>query len=396
MAKKNRILIIDALRGFALLGIILIHCVEHFEIFQPTDPCSPFVLGADDDVFDTVIFLVGGKAYSIFALLFGYSFFIQIHSQEIKGVDFRRTFLWRLAVLFGIGLLHSLVYRGDILHIYALMGIPLIALYTVKSRTLLILAGVCVLQVPLLVLLVESFYDPSYVYTPYYGDGYFERGESLYTTGSFWNVVRFNLYEARVVVWTWTYHTGRFFQLMALFLVGLVIARERYLENLKAKRHQVAFIGYFCLIMMLLSKLYQEAITTFQWTEAQAILVTTVVQSYLNLLYTVAICCGFILSYVYLSKYIKVFTYMASYGRMSLTNYMLQAIVGVLIFYGFGLGWWDDLGATWSLGVGAGLFLVQLWFSQQWLRYYRYGPMEWFWRALTYRDFSIPIRKNDR
>ncbi|UXP33012.1 DUF418 domain-containing protein [Reichenbachiella agarivorans] len=395
MPTTPRIQVIDALRGFALLGIIMIHSIEHFELFMPVNAESPLVLEIDQQVFESVLFLVSGKAYSIFAFLFGYSFFIQMKTKELQGVDFRNVFLWRLLVLLAIGLVHSMIYRGDILHIYALMGMPLVSLYKVGSRTLLVVTSLLILQIPTLGMIVESFVDPSYIYTPYYGDGYYEEGEQIYSSGSLWDVVVFNLYKARVVVWTWTYHTGRFFQLMALFILGLVIARQRYFENLKAYRYKATLIGYFSLIFMLLLNLYLTGVESFDWTDSQKQLVMVVVQSYLNAFYTTAICCGFILVYFYFSKRVKIFDYLSSYGRLSLTNYVSQALIGVLIFYDFGLGLWEYVGATVSLIFGLGLFVIQVVISARWLKTYKYGPMEWLWRALTYKDFSIPMKKTD-
>lgn len=394
MKAQSRIEIIDALRGLALLGIIIIHCIEHFEIFKPSNPNSPLVLGVDGQVFESVIFMIGGKAYSIFAILFGYSFFIQMDNKAQQGKDFRFTFLWRLVVLFVIGFLHSIFYRGDILHIYALVGIPFILCYSLSNRALLIIAGLLIVQVPLLYLALQAFTDPDFVYAPYYGDGYFPEGEEIYTTGSMWEVFQFNLYKARVVVWAWTYHTGRLVQLFGLFIIGLVIARKGYLLDLRSNRYRVAFIGYFCLILMLLMKLYISGIESFDWTDDQKTLMTMASETYLNLFYTLTVCCGFILLYIYGNQRVKVFEYMAAYGRMSLTNYMTQAVLGVFLFYQFGMGLWDDLGATWSLVLGLVLFIAQTMFSVHWLRSHRYGPMEWLWRALTYWDFDLPNKKD--
>lgn len=390
---KSRIEIIDALRGFALLGIILIHCIEHFEIFRPIASDSPLAAPSDDWVSDTVHFLIGGKAYSIFALLFGYSFFIQMNSKAQLGQDFRSTFIWRLAILFVLGMLHSLIYRGDILHIYALVGIPFVLCYAMSTRSLIVVASLLVIQLPLLYLVWQSFVDPDFIYAPYYGDGFFPEGEQIYSTGGLWDVITFNIYKARVVVWAWTYHTGRLVQLMALFMAGLVIARGGYLESLEDNRSKIAFVGYFCLILMLLLNLYLSGVESFDWTGDQKTLVSTTTQSYLNLFYTLAIGSGFILLYIYFGERIKIFSYLAAYGRMSLTNYMSQAILGVLLYYQFGFGLWDDLGATWSLILGVAVFSTQTAISVWWLDNYRYGPMEWLWRALTYRSFRIPNKK---
>ena len=100
MRKGERILIVDILRGFALLLIVLIHYVEHFDFFAPPETSFLFSNETDSRVMQLVLMLISGKAYSIFALLFGISFFIQMDRKEQEGIDFRGTFLWRLTVLF--------------------------------------------------------------------------------------------------------------------------------------------------------------------------------------------------------------------------------------------------------------------------------------------------------
>ena len=168
--KKDRIVIVDAVRGFALLGIVLIHFVEHFELFS--SPQTRWLIPEEFDSFlyDFTYWMVSGKAYSIFALMFGYSFFIQINNQERRGIDFRGKFFWRLVLLLMMGIVHSLVYRGDILHIYALLGMPLILLYKVRTKVLIWVAILLLLQIPTLFNIGIAFSDPTYVYTQDYGD----------------------------------------------------------------------------------------------------------------------------------------------------------------------------------------------------------------------------------
>jgi len=111
IVSQNRIQLVDALRGFALLGIVLIHFVEHFELFK--DPTVNYFFSPETDqvVFESVFFLISGKAYSLFGIMFGFSFFIQLNKKEINGIDFRKIFAWRLTLLFVMGVIHSLVYR---------------------------------------------------------------------------------------------------------------------------------------------------------------------------------------------------------------------------------------------------------------------------------------------
>src|SRR5687767_445305 len=143
MTATDRVDLVDALRGFALLGLFMVHCVERFELYW-LDP-------RPDAWFDAVFALFSGKAYAIFALLFGFSFATIMANERARGGDFTCRFVWRLGLLFLIGTLHGLIYRGDILQVLAAIGLLLIPFDRVKpDRVVLIVAALLFVQVPLL------------------------------------------------------------------------------------------------------------------------------------------------------------------------------------------------------------------------------------------------------
>src|SRR5262245_60330071 len=109
---QARIELVDALRGYALMGLFLIHMVEYYELYWANPLPSR--------VNSTMFFLFGGKAYAMFGLLFGVSFYILMEGQARRGVDFRARFVWRLMILLGLGYLHGLIYGGDILTVLAI------------------------------------------------------------------------------------------------------------------------------------------------------------------------------------------------------------------------------------------------------------------------------------
>ena len=111
----SRLHVVDALRGFAIVSIMLLHNIEHFDFyFKPTN-LPAWMVSLDKGIWDTLFFLFGGKSYAIFALLFGLTFFIQSHNQEKKGRDFRARFAWRLILLLGFGIINSAFYEGEII-----------------------------------------------------------------------------------------------------------------------------------------------------------------------------------------------------------------------------------------------------------------------------------------
>ncbi len=138
-----RVDLLDAVRGFALMGLFLVHSVEQFELFWQHPDYGP--------VFQWVFGLFAGKAYALMALCFGVSFYLIMKSSERRGRDFRGRFAWRLAILLAIGLVHGLIYRGDFLQTIAITGFLMLPLDRIRSnRVLLGLAALCLLQLPLL------------------------------------------------------------------------------------------------------------------------------------------------------------------------------------------------------------------------------------------------------
>jgi len=392
MTPSKRIVFVDALRGFALLGIVLIHFVEHFDFFYPPEVNFLFSIKLDNWMMDTVMMLISGKAYSIFAITFGFSFFIQLNRKEDQGIDFRGRFVWRLTILFIMGFIHSLIYRGDILHIYAILGLPLIFMYRLNNKILTAIALLLVIEIPILYSLVLSFIDPSYTYVPDYGDNWFSKAEEIYANGSFWDVVKINLWKARYLVYAWTFYTGRAVQLFALFIVGLLIGRKRYFENIDQYKPKVIRLLIFSIFMGIVFYFSLLVIHKLNFSDLQNNLFSTLFKAFINLAFTSALISIFILSYLTFKKS-SFFNYLAGYGKMSLSNYILQAVFGVIFFYGFGFGMWRYMGSTWSLLFGVCFFVLQIIVSKYWLNYFYFGPLEWLWRAITFMNFRLKMRK---
>lgn len=392
MKTKNRIVLVDALRGFALLGIVLIHFVEHFDFFYPPETNFFFSAETDKKVMDIILFLVSGKAYSIFAITFGFSFFIQLNNKEKQGVDFRGRFAWRLTLLFLMGLVHSLIYRGDILHIYAILGIPLLFLYKVNTKALIAIAILLVIEIPILYVLAMTFIDPAYTFVPDWGGNWFAEAEEAYAHGSLWEVVKINFWKSRYLVYAWTFYTGRAVQLLALFIVGLIVGKKKYFEKIVEYKSQIITLLIGSILLILIFHFSSTSIENQELSELQKNLLFTLIKAFSNLAYTSFYISLFILAYLSFQKS-KVINSLAVYGKMSLTNYVSQAIFGVVFFFGFGFGMWKYMGSTWSLLFGICFFFFQIILSNLWIKHYYFGPLEWIWRALTYFDFDLKMKK---
>ncbi len=142
-----RVDVADVLRGLAVMGIIILHSIEHFNFYSfPETVPFKWMEFTDKAIWDGLFFIFGGKAYAVFALLFGFSFYIQDNNQQRRGNDFRLRFIWRLFLLLLIGQVNAMFFTGEILTMYAILGLILPLCCRLSDRTVLILATVLILQ----------------------------------------------------------------------------------------------------------------------------------------------------------------------------------------------------------------------------------------------------------
>lgn len=141
--RHRRVTVADVLRGVAVMGIVLLHNIEHFNFYSyPDTSLQPSWLNfTDKAIWDSLFFAFGGKAYAIFALLFGFSFFIQDDNQKMKGKDFRSRFCWRLILLFIFGCVDAAFFTAEILVMYSLVGIILVLTCRLKTKLLIALTA---------------------------------------------------------------------------------------------------------------------------------------------------------------------------------------------------------------------------------------------------------------
>ena len=122
---SSRIEVVDAIRGIAVAMIILLHSIEHFNLYNQQPPALPLLQLSDQMIWDGLWFAIGGKAYAIFALLFGFSFYIMDSNAARRGQDFRLRFCWRMFLLFCFGCLNAAFFCGEVLVLYSIVGVPI-------------------------------------------------------------------------------------------------------------------------------------------------------------------------------------------------------------------------------------------------------------------------------
>lgn len=157
-----RVDVADVLRGLAVMGIIILHSIEHFNFYSFPDTAgqSAWLNFSDKAIWNGLFFMFGGKAYAIFALLFGFSFFIQDDNQRLRGNDFRLRFCWRLILLFLIGNINASFFTAEVLVLYSLVGFILPLTCRLKDKWIFALACLLLIQPLPLYYVIRACLDP--------------------------------------------------------------------------------------------------------------------------------------------------------------------------------------------------------------------------------------------
>jgi len=395
LTPKNRINSIDALRGFALMGIFLLHCMEHFDLTYRPILESPFWQQVDTIVNDTLYFLFQGKSYAIFSLLFGLSFFMMMDSQAGKGYDFRLRFLWRLVILFVFGYINGLIYMGEFFMVYAVLGILIIPLYNAPGKALVVISILLFLQIPQMIDFIAVLSGKDAFTTPAdlnrnLGLLYNESAD-VFSNGSILDVLQFNVIKGQAVKMLWVVSVYRYLQMLGLFIAGMLIGRSRIYKDPDqmiywSKKILPYAIGWFLLFYSI-----AWLLPSFNLDQRALRLGVGLFKTYGNLGMMMMYICGFILLYYKTIKGRSILDRIAPVGRMSVTNYMMQSMMGVFIFYGFGLGLAKQSFLICFL-AGVVVCSFQIAYSNLWFKRFYYGPMEWLWRSLTWFK-KVPMKR---
>lgn len=397
MSERKRIEVVDAIRGIAVAMIILLHSIEHFNYYNMPTPDSPWLAFADQMIWDSLWFMVGGKAYAIFALLFGFSFYIMYSNAEKRGVDFRGRFCWRLVLLFLFGNLNAAFFCGEVLVLYSIVGFVLPLVCRLRTRTVLIIAAVCMLQPLEWIKMAYATIDPDASILVFsYGDCAGKAFGNI-AGGGFLDTLKTNLWEGQIFSLLWAWANARFFQTASLMMLGMVAGRMNWFADTEENRHLwrrtfavalcvfLPLYGLASLIPDFAAKMTEEQIAgsslgiiTVPSFNAAMMLIITSLHKFAFMLMLVT---GMLFLF-YSTSFRRPMERMMPYGRMSLTNYIMQSIIGSFLFYNWGLGLIPC--DTYSVLIGICILCVQLLFCTWWMKGHRRGPLEELWHKGTW------------
>jgi uncharacterized protein len=379
----SRLQVVDALRGFAIVSIMLLHNIEHFDFYYTPVGLPAWMQSIDKVIWESLFFLFGGKSYAIFAFLFGLTFFIQSNNQEKRGKDFRGRFAWRLLLLLGFGIINSAFYQGDILAIYAVIGFFLIPVARLSNKAVFRIALVLMFQPYLWIDVFEAFQDPDIKLADPLSWTYFVRMGEYVTGDSFIKTIVGNLTNGKTAVVLWTWENGRVFQTLSLFMLGMLAGRKSlFVTSPENKRFwtRTLIIASISFVPLFIIKSGLG-----NWIESEAIRrpLLTIETSWSNMAFMFVLVSGFVLLFQ-TRAFQRVLGIFSPIGRMSLSNYIIQSIIGSFIYYGFGLGLYQYTGATYSILIGVLLAVLQGYFSTWWMKHHTQGPLETIWHKVTW------------
>jgi uncharacterized protein len=379
---SQRITLLDALRAFALFGLLLVHCAVVFELLYAVESPAPSALR------DWVMWLFAGKSYAIFAFCFGVSFFLIMNNAEQRGQSYWTTYLWRLALLAGFGLVHTMIYRGDILMILALVGAILLPVHRIKSNlVLLVLACVLLANLPLAYRVFAGLDGQPWAQAmPLHWS---DPAVKIIIQNDFFNSVWANLGLGNLHKWQFYHESGRLYMIPGLCILGILAGRLRYLHQPERfMRWTVTglVVTGFLATLLYANKNAQDLFGPFAEGDMTFVYIDMLIGGWADTLFTAFQIFAFVLLWQSLSgRFLKA---LAPVGQMTLTFYIGQSLVFLPLVSGYGLGLYDDLSQVQLFAMGLVVFFIQIPIAHWWLARFRQGPLEWLWRSLTDRRMA--------
>ncbi|MEH6307464.1 DUF418 domain-containing protein [Olivibacter sp. CPCC 100613] len=341
---SSRISILDILRGFALYGILLAHAATIYLLELPIE--GKDIQNETDLIIKTVLNLfIERKFYLIFSFLFGLSFYIQFRNAEKRGHPFTIKFIWRLFILFVIGILHHQFYPFDILHIYAIMGLLLIPIRRLEKKYLLI--------VTVIIISAATVFS--------------EFGHQIKSSSSMTLMADLG-FPQRIIH---QLSSGHFLMILGLFYFGYWVGLTGIFDTNDIHPDLALKITLFCTITLFLTVLIGSSIYN-------DITLGPLKSLSLSFCYIGIIC----LLYAHGGKKKFIWIALENLGRMGLTNYVLQT----LFFFALFEFAYENIrnGQLLSIVLIANLFyFIQIAFSIFWFKKFKFGPLEWLWRSTT-------------
>lgn len=372
LPEKNRTIAIDVLRGFALIGILLVNMPTFHSPFLYLDS-STYWPSMMDQFFSGIVDLFAqSNFYPLFAFLFGYGAMIIAERSQMKGIYFPTFFARRLTILLVIGCIHAfLIWNGDILITYAITGFFFILVYQFSGKMLLHI-GIAIYCIPVLLT----------TFSPMQSQEHFgENSKAIQTSiQTYKNGSILEILKQRVTDWIYMNVEMSAVILgigvIGLMLLGAAFAKQRWLVDVD--KHKRLLIGLLITGLLLgfgariASSFYMDNLFLMNMQEQFS-------GAFIALFYMMVIVLS---AQTQVGQ--KLLKPLANVGRLSMSNYLLQSIAMTFIFYSYGLGLYGSISYTVGFVLVFGFFIIQILVSKWWVTRFQYGPVEYIWRWATY------------
>ncbi len=398
ISASERIVTIDIVRGFALLGIFIMNMAWfNTSFFAEADASHLWPMWWDRTAETVRDVLFAGKFNSMFSLLFAVGFTIQLERMEERDPQHaRQLYLRRLFWLFVFGVVHACIFwTGDILHMYAIFGLILLGLRRAPEKVLWTLFVACILFTPILGVVRVLVSTPESVKAFIATSQLWEASNNAaYGHGSFFDAVR---EHTREMLFIYTdpanlrFMASFYVQIFTTTLLGLMLGRRKFFQNSQHYLPMVRRVQWWALGIGIVTGIvfgaWEATVTDPRPTPFGVLARTCFVLCRLAIMiFYVAT----IVRCVHNEEWRRRLAPMGVVGRMPLTNYLLQTLIATSLFYGWGLGLWGKVGPALDLMLAFAIFFaIQVPLSHYWLKRHAMGPMEYLWRVLTYGRGSM-------
>lgn len=396
----QRIVTVDALRGFALLGILFAHFIYWYSgaglpqtVYEKFSDVGSQVVSTFNGIF------IFGKFFTFFSFLFGLSFYLQMQSLQKKEGNFVWRYSWRLIILGIVGLIHHALWRGDILSIYVPLGFVLLLMRNISNRVLLVIGILLVLNAPARIIDVIHFFTqkpPTGSATPSI-DIEAQRYYEVIKSGSFADIIKDN-WKALSSKFNFQFQSGRIYITLGFFMLGMYTGRKKWFEHpAEAKpliKRICKFSGWITLgiVVFAIGLFALNAALKLELDKSRSIqLLFSFLFDTASSSMTIFYLSGLTML-MYKTRWQKILHPLAPVGKMALTSYLSQTIFGLLLFYHIGLGLFEKTAPWLNILIATAVFIFQAYLCRLWLSRFTYGPIEWLWRSLTFFKW-YPLKK---
>lgn len=382
--QTKRTAIIDILRGWALFGVAIGN-YSGFQLIGIPNKTKNGILSEMLSNFDQ--YFLAGKSWTLLTILFGYGFSILINNINSKGSNPITFFSWRMLFLFLLALINSSFWFGDILKDYAFLGLILLLFSKSSTKTLGYISTILILAIPFIMAYIKglNIEKISIITNPEY--------LKLYHSGNWLDFFKFNLlasfYQQIIAP---GYAITAHIVMLACMLFGVMLQKIDFfnrLNEMKKLLKHVLIYSFFITILLGIG---------FDFAIDNKVGFLKFFHPYFWLILSTMIFITTGICLLYINEKLKtIFIYFSAGGKMTLTNYIFQNILGAFIFSGIGLGIGNTMPYWFYFLLAVFVFIIQLCISKWWLSKYNYGPIEWLWRVASYRQlfpFKKPIQNN--